>query len=101
MFGVCNPGYSRVSHGQWSGGKQPCGRCFLGRCLQALVFSIEMGFWEHTNPKSNAVAHKVAQISFNFKSLQFWVENIPGEATDLVERDWRWMFDSGSFAMSY
>ncbi|MBA0564531.1 hypothetical protein Golob_009468, partial [Gossypium lobatum] len=35
-------------------------------CLQALDFSIEMGFRE----------------------------NVPGEATDLVERDKRWMFDS-------
>ncbi|MBA0622272.1 hypothetical protein Godav_007830 [Gossypium davidsonii] len=56
-------------------------------CLQALDFSIEMGFREHTNRESNAIAHKLAQIGFNFESPQFWVENVPGEATDLVERD--------------
>ncbi|MBA0744821.1 hypothetical protein Gogos_007427, partial [Gossypium gossypioides] len=52
-------------------------------CLQALDFSIEMGFREvvmegdsrtivHTDRESNAVAHKLAQIGFNFESPQFW-----------------------------
>ncbi|MBA0865888.1 hypothetical protein Goshw_016238 [Gossypium schwendimanii] len=37
--------------------------------------------------KNNRMAHKHAQIGFNFESPQFWEENVPGEATDLVERD--------------
>ncbi|MBA0858307.1 hypothetical protein Goshw_024120, partial [Gossypium schwendimanii] len=51
--------------------------------------------------ESNAVAHKLAQIGFNFEIPQFWVGNVPGEATDLVERDRRWMFDSSLSVAAY